>query len=112
MRVTIGFLVRSRVRIKIRIRVRGRVVVTFNVRVYHWSNCRRSKCRTFKDIHVAMYFSMSSCNNAHVLSIAIGVLYDSRNVYTWVNTILLWQKEASDKNDISCQRAEYVCHFH
>ena len=37
----IGFLVRRRVRIKIRIRVR--VGVTFNVGVYHGSNCRRSK---------------------------------------------------------------------
>ena len=39
----IGFLVRGKVRIKIRVRVG----VTFNVRVYRWSNCRRSKCRTF-----------------------------------------------------------------
>ena len=38
----IGFLVRGKVRIKIGIRVR--VGVTFNVRVSHWSNCRRSKC--------------------------------------------------------------------
>ena len=47
----IGFLVWGRVRIKIRVRVR--VGVTFNVRVYHWSNCRRSKCHTFvkEDIH-------------------------------------------------------------
>ena len=40
----IGFLVRGRVRIKIRIRVRVKVGVTFNVRIYHRSNCRRSKC--------------------------------------------------------------------
>ena len=50
-RVMIGFLVWGRVRIKIRIRVwvrvRVKVGVTFNVRVYHWSNCRQSKCRTF-----------------------------------------------------------------
>ena len=25
---------------------------------------------------------------------------------------LLWQKEASDKSDISCKRAKCVCHFH
>ena len=25
---------------------------------------------------------------------------------------LLWQKEASDKRDISCKRAKCVCHFH
>ena len=43
----IGFLVRGRVRIKIRIRVRVRVGVMFNGGVYRWSNCRRSKCRTF-----------------------------------------------------------------
>ena len=43
--VMIGFLVRSRVRIKMLIRVR--VGVTYNVRVYHWSNSRRSRCRTF-----------------------------------------------------------------
>ena len=42
----IGFVVRVRVRIKIRIRVRVRVGVTFNVGVYRWSNCLRSKCRT------------------------------------------------------------------
>ena len=46
-RVMIGFLVWGRVRIKIRIRVRVRVGVTFNVGVYRWSTCRRSKCRTF-----------------------------------------------------------------
>ena len=40
----IGLLVRGRVRIKIRVRVG----VTFNVRVYHWSNCHRSKCILFK----------------------------------------------------------------
>ena len=27
-------------------------------------------------------------------------------------TALLWQKEASDKRDISCERAKCVCHFH
>ena len=47
----IGFLVWGRVRIKIkikiRIRVRVRVGVTFNVRVYHWSNCHRSKYCSF-----------------------------------------------------------------
>ena len=49
MRVMIGFLVWGRVRIKIRIRIRVRVRigVMFNISVYHWSNCRRSKCRTF-----------------------------------------------------------------
>ena len=45
-RVMIVFLVRGRVGVKISIRVR--VGVTFSVSVYHWSNCRRSKCRTFK----------------------------------------------------------------
>ena len=47
LRVIIRFLVRGKVRIKIKIRIRVRVRVTFNVRVYHWSNCRRSKCHTF-----------------------------------------------------------------
>ena len=46
----IGFLVRGRVRIKNRNRVRVRVGVTFNVRLYRWSNCRRSKCRTFPNM--------------------------------------------------------------
>ena len=45
MRVMIGFLVQDRVRIKIKIRVK--VKVTFHISVYHWSNCRRSKCRAF-----------------------------------------------------------------
>ena len=44
-RVMIQFLVWGRVRIKIRIRVK--VVVTYNVRVYHWSNCRRSNWHAF-----------------------------------------------------------------
>ena len=44
-RVTIGFLAPGRVIMKIRIRIR--VGVTFNVKVYHWSKCCRSKCRTF-----------------------------------------------------------------
>ena len=39
----IGVLVRCRVRVKIRTGVRG----TFNVSIYHWSICRRIKCRTF-----------------------------------------------------------------
>ena len=56
MRVKIGFLVRDGVRIniwiKIRIRVRVRVGVMFNIRVYHWSNCRRSKCRTFLGVEL------------------------------------------------------------
>ena len=43
----IGFSVRGRVRIKIRIRVRVGIGVPFNFIVYHRSNCRRSKCRTF-----------------------------------------------------------------
>ena len=49
MRVVIGFLVlgRARIKIMIRIGVRVRVGVTFNVIIYHWSNCRRSNCRTF-----------------------------------------------------------------
>ena len=50
-RVMIGFLVWGRVRIKIRVRfrvrVRVRVGVTFNINIYHRSNCRQSKCRTF-----------------------------------------------------------------
>ena len=41
------FLVRGSVRITIRIKDRVRIGITFNVRVYHWRNCRRSKCRTF-----------------------------------------------------------------
>ena len=45
-RVMIVFLVPGRARIKIRFRVR--VGVTFNVHIYHRSNCRRSKCRTFQ----------------------------------------------------------------
>ena len=32
---------------------------------------------------------------------------------TWkIVTALIWQKEASDKSDISCKRAKCVCHFH
>ena len=50
----IGFIVGGRVRIKIRIRVRVRVGVRFNIRVYHWTNCHRSKCNTFikEDIYI------------------------------------------------------------
>ena len=44
-RVMIGVLFRGRVRIKIRLGV------TFNVSIYHRSNCRRSKCRTFPHNH-------------------------------------------------------------
>ena len=29
-----------------------------------------------------------------------------------INTALLWQKEASDKSEISWKRAKCVCHFH
>ena len=48
-RVMIEFEVQGRVRIKIKIRIRVsvRVGVMFNIRIYHWSNCRRNKCRTF-----------------------------------------------------------------
>ena len=30
----------------------------------------------------------------------------------WGSIALLWQKEASDKSEISCKRAKCVCHFH
>ena len=43
-RVMIGFWVQGRVGIKIKIRVG----VRFNVSVYHWSNCRRSKWHTVR----------------------------------------------------------------
>ena len=33
-------------------------------------------------------------------------------VCDWHNSALLWQKEASDKSDISCNRAKCVCHFY
>ena len=58
-RVMIGFLVQGRVRIKIRIRVRVRVGVMFNVSIYHGSNCRQGKCRTFVGggIRVRSFFS-------------------------------------------------------
>ena len=64
----IGFLVRGRVRVKIRIRVRVKIMirvkvgVTFNVSVCHWSNCRRSNCRTFKQIimYLESYFTHNS----------------------------------------------------
>ena len=59
----IGFLVR------IRVRVRVRVGVTFNVRVYHWSNCRRSKCRT-----------LHSCR--HMQIVLVLVFSDKPTTYT------------------------------
>ena len=40
----IGFLVRGIYRVRVKIRIRVRVGVKFKVSVYHWSNCRRSKC--------------------------------------------------------------------
>ena len=46
-KVLIGLLFRGRARIKIRVRVR--VGVTFNVGIYHWSSCRKSKCCTFRN---------------------------------------------------------------
>ena len=36
--------VRIKVMIRVRIRVKVKVEVTFNDSVYHWSNCRGSKC--------------------------------------------------------------------
>ena len=60
-RVMIGFVVRGRVRLKIRVRVG----VTFNISVYHWSNCRRSKCRTFASIiALAQVFTMQRSRGA------------------------------------------------
>ena len=44
----IGVLVRGRVMIRSGSRVR--VGVMFNVSVYHWNNCRRSRCRTFQKV--------------------------------------------------------------
>ena len=67
----IGLLVRDRVRIKIRIRVRVRVRVgvMFNVRVYRWSNCRRSKCRTFieQPLVVVLICSRLQCYHAYFI---------------------------------------------
>ena len=41
------------------------------------------------------------------------------NVFRWVegrvieeHSALIWQKEASDKSEISCKRAKCVCHLH
>ena len=38
--------------------------------------------------------------------------YDPRRVQIIVCISLLWQKEASDKRDISCNRAKFIRHFH
>ena len=48
------------------------------------------------------------------------LLYGERDEYEQVaqgeigcpKSALLWQKETSDKSDISCKRAKSVCHFH
>ena len=42
-------------------------------------------------------------------------IYTAANISGTMNvthTALLWQKEASDKRDISCKRAKCICHFH
>ena len=57
--VMIGLLVRDWVRVKIMIRDKVRVGVTFNITVYHWSNCRRSKCHTF--VVIATNHCMTNC---------------------------------------------------
>ena len=43
----------------------------------------------------------SSCENKPIMSLKLEIY-----------TALIWQKEASDKSDISCKRAKCVCHLH
>ena len=60
--VMIGYLVRGWVRID--------VSITFNVRVHHWSNCRRSKCRTFNyNIHGGVYYLICQLSRTNYCSI-------------------------------------------
>ena len=67
-----GFLVRGRVRVKIKIKIRVRVGVgvMFYVGVYHWSNCRRSKCRIFNIValHTCKSSKRFSSQHSTVLS--------------------------------------------
>ena len=50
-------------KIHFKIRIRVRVGVMFNVSVYHnWSNCRRSKCRTFSICAVYLFVLYCICN--------------------------------------------------
>ena len=67
----IGVLSQGRVRIKIRIGIRVRVGVTFDVSIYHWSNCRRSKCRTFLTSYLDHIFYVDCLygNASHMLVI-------------------------------------------
>ena len=38
------------------------------------------------------------------------IISDSEDIVNY--SALLWQKEASDKSEISCKRAKCVCFFH
>ena len=100
-RVMIRFLVRGRVRITIRIRitVRVRVGVTFNVRIYHWSNCRRSTCPTFLpwDLGIIKFVSPSILQQAESLNgiYTFLCLFQRFKSLTWIiivaNVSLLFQ---------------------
>ena len=52
---------------------------------------------------VIYYVKYTVQEQTHALSI------HCRHVY---NTALIWQKEASDKSEISRKRAKCVCHLH
>ena len=69
-RVMIGFLVRGRARIKIKVRVR----VAFNVGVYHWSNCRRSKCNVghSMEVHVYLWVHICTCSTTWSCNLKVG----------------------------------------
>ena len=51
----------------------------------------------------------NSINNRSLMALSC----QSWSTNSWcISAALLWQKEASDKSDISCKRAKCVCHFH
>ena len=112
----IGFLVRGRVRIKTRFRVRVRVGVTFNVSIYHRSNCRRSKCWTFvwagKNWHYPRVRCQGGCQgNAGVpCGSDIGLLQCIRNSCTTPSKLVLYKPmEAERAADGTIAQQTYHC---
>ena len=76
-------------------------------------------CGTVQQVGLILFQKFNECIHSHwSMTKPVGLchLFDNMGMKNLkkgpVNTALIWQKEASDKSDISRKRAKCVCHLH